>query len=729
MFGRIKKGTGLILALLLMFSSLPVTASAGENVGKNIRVKGHASFQKIGASPEKMCFDKLMYGSRSVSTYGTHSKDALTQAQKEVYHTLKPMIQEVSQNGGVTKFKMDLSKTPVLAQKICPNQEELSAYVRSVLSDTVQCLLYDIPEDTYWREGKYSWETIMSVRTISSGKEYQLYELTLLFPVSKEYRKDVNDEYTLDPSMMNVAKTSIDNAKNIASGIKNNGKSRLEQLRDIKNKICELTDYNHDALKPSYDKKDAWQLVNVFDNDPSTKVVCEGYAKSFQYLSDLVFSEDSSVEVYCPVGDMKSFQGSGPHMWNIVRFDGMGYHVDVTNCDVGMTGTDALFMLSPAAGSVTVVEPAKEYITHPEDPQYIYEDITYVYDPQSLKMYGEEVHTLAKEHNYGQLIVDVPATDKEPGKGHRICQICGTRVEEEIPAEPKPEKFDFYGTSMTMGNDLSLNYYVEKAKLNGRQDLYAKITRSYSNGKPDTYEIKKMADWDDKTDYYSISYKGLAAKEMNDKVVMQIFDHEGNALSNIREDSIHDYAVRILEKPSTIDEFKTCVVNMLNYGSEAQLKFDYDKTNPANRDIDQYQKFATKDFVLGEGSKPLGERYYGTSLILEKNINLNLYYTGIDDVAYARVTYNDHYGHAVERTIQAENFKVQDGYKSVKIDSLLVSDVSQDVTCVLYDKTDHPVSTVVDSIENYCARIKEKGDLYVSIMKFGVSAREYFKNR
>ena len=32
---------------------------------------------------------------------------------------------------------------------------------------------------------------------------------------------------------------------------------------------------------------DPWQLVYVFDGDPSTNVVCEGYAKAFQYLCDL----------------------------------------------------------------------------------------------------------------------------------------------------------------------------------------------------------------------------------------------------------------------------------------------------------------------------------------------------------------------------------------------------------------------------------------------------------
>ena len=86
-------------------------------------------------------------------------------------------------------------------------------------------------------------------------------------------------------------------------------------------------------------------MIWVFDGDPSTNVVCEGYAKAFKYLCDhTVF--DSSIECILAGGDLVRGSRSEPHMWNVLKMDdGNNYLVDVTNCDSGNAGyPDKLFL-------------------------------------------------------------------------------------------------------------------------------------------------------------------------------------------------------------------------------------------------------------------------------------------------------------------------------------------------------------------------------------------------
>ena len=86
-------------------------------------------------------------------------------------------------------------------------------------------------------------------------------------------------------SKAKAIQTAAKNAKEIVSA--NSKKSDSEKLKAYKNKICELTDYNWSAVENNVAYGNPWQLVWVFDGDPNTKVVCEGYSKAFQYLWEL----------------------------------------------------------------------------------------------------------------------------------------------------------------------------------------------------------------------------------------------------------------------------------------------------------------------------------------------------------------------------------------------------------------------------------------------------------
>ena len=145
--------------------------------------------------------------------------------------------------------------------------------------------------------------------------------------------------------------TAVTNATNIVNA--NSTKRDYEKLKAYLSEICNRVEYNHAAAGSSYTGGygDPWQLIYVFDNDTTNKVVCEGYAKAFKYLCDLSTFNDTDLSCYLVTGTMKGGTGEGGsgagggHMWNVVHIEGNNYLVDVTNCDTGTIGaTDKLFL-------------------------------------------------------------------------------------------------------------------------------------------------------------------------------------------------------------------------------------------------------------------------------------------------------------------------------------------------------------------------------------------------
>ena len=129
-------------------------------------------------------------------------------------------------------------------------------------------------------------------------------------------------------------------------------------------------------------------LIWVFDGNPSTKVVCEGYAKAFQYLCDLSVFESGTV-CYTVTGVMGDGVNSENHMWNIVTLNGENYLVDVTNCDTGGVGSDgSLFLAKPKSGTVktgyTFLNSKKR-------------SVMYAYDSDSKSLLGKSILKLNDE--------------------------------------------------------------------------------------------------------------------------------------------------------------------------------------------------------------------------------------------------------------------------------------------------------------------------------------------
>ncbi|MCM1577558.1 MAG: hypothetical protein NC078_02000 [Ruminococcus sp.] len=240
-------------------------------------------------------------------------------------------------------------------------------------------LRYNSPELVYWAEGSgCGIGTTGDVVTSCSA---------IMTPSSKYAGSAAN---TVKSAEITAANNALNNAKTFASS--QSGKSVYEKITAFNTYICGLTEYNEEARQAMADNDTSklnalgngpWQLIYVFDGDPATNVVCEGYAKAFQYLCNL-----SGIECHCVSGTMSGGTGAGPHMWNIVAVDGKSYLVDITNCDGDSVGNpDKLLLKAPTSVSSL---------------QYTYNFggsnvVTYAYDSDTLALYSSSLLTLAAE--------------------------------------------------------------------------------------------------------------------------------------------------------------------------------------------------------------------------------------------------------------------------------------------------------------------------------------------
>ena len=196
-----------------------------------------------------------------------------------------------------------------------------------------QVLILDCTYELYWFGRQVAWG-------LTSEKK-----MVVLFAVADDYVSDTAETY-VKSSAIKAAKAAVKNTAAIITA--NAGLSDVEKLRAYKDEICRLTEYNYAAAYTDMylGQEGPWNLVWVFDGDPETNVVCEGYAKAFEYLCNHSTFQSGLVNCYCATGQAVFPGGaSGPHMWNIVTLaDGRNYVVDVTNCDEGEAGSNDFFL-------------------------------------------------------------------------------------------------------------------------------------------------------------------------------------------------------------------------------------------------------------------------------------------------------------------------------------------------------------------------------------------------
>lgn len=326
-----------------------------------------------------------MYPDRVPSTmanWGT-TGDALNENEQGVYNWIKDFAGQVARGEVTGTERVSVTFVPSWTYEELGLAGWDEAAVKEAVSReldislVVDCLLVDCPAELYWFDKTDGIKIAYGLS--ASGNTVSVTPYMISMPVAEGYRADPSDLYSVSTAKTGAAQTALTKAQEIVS--QNKDKTTYEKLLAYKDAICDLTSYNHKAADTAGTPYgDPWQLIYVFDGDPSTNVVCEGYAKAFQYLCDL-----SGIPCYTVTGVMQGGTGAGGHMWNIVPLDGKNYLVDVTNCDTGTAGAPDLLFLKGVMGSVK-----EGYVA-----QGIGHTITYTYDQEIIDLYNTDILTLS----------------------------------------------------------------------------------------------------------------------------------------------------------------------------------------------------------------------------------------------------------------------------------------------------------------------------------------------
>ena len=342
---------------------------------------------------------------RGIALLDSVGGTVLTGLDRAIYTQLKAEIQRVAAQGGSTVFslplkdlgipmtwtKEDLGVTGDLAVSGLFTDETSDALLRVVfrfdLNKVIDALLADCPYELYWYDKVTGVEgyVLQSASLSQNGNALTFDEdakMVFSFSVAYGYRSYALP-YRVDAAQAQAAAAAVENANAIVEQY-STCSSDYEKLLAYKEEICALTDYNTAAAENSaVPYGDPWQLVYVFDGREDTTVVCEGYAKAFQYLCDRTVWEDAAC--YTVSGTLSSAASEGPHMWNVVSLGADNYLVDVTNSDTGSAGADGSLFLAGAAGS-----PAEGYTLEVNG-----NAIRYTYDENTKNLFGTGLLTLA----------------------------------------------------------------------------------------------------------------------------------------------------------------------------------------------------------------------------------------------------------------------------------------------------------------------------------------------
>lgn len=369
-----KRITALLLSLLMALTAFPVTTWAAEGTGS------------VGSTMEY-----------------------LNETERQIYTQLKSIIEQQAVKGGRMQFWVSGLSIQVPLEN-GTGEDAVNQAVSDYIDENINakkifsCLVLDLPYHMYWYDKMSGFTTGVDYNV--DGTTASISALQYKISVYETYQGTdpeglVENKYYLSPQAAERAEGIVAYAKQIVED--NKDKSDSEKLKSYKDIICELTAYNQEASDiasdpddPLYDTYygDPFQLLYVFDQDPDTKVVGEGYCKAFQYLCDL--STFNNTQVYSVTGTMEGSSISGGHMWNIVRYNGKNYMVDVMNCDEEWSGyPDHYFMASPESGSVsggynfTDKNGDLFKLTYnADDVQIIYPDSILNLDPDKTYMYG-----------------------------------------------------------------------------------------------------------------------------------------------------------------------------------------------------------------------------------------------------------------------------------------------------------------------------------------------------
>ncbi len=348
-----------------------------------------------------------------------------------------------------------------------------------------------------------------------------------------------------------------------------------------------------------------------------------------------------------------------------------------------------------------------------------------------------------RNHTESDWILDEAPIYGRTGSRHKVCTVCDALLTTETLEAVDSEHFGVIH-NCAFENDLSMLYAILKSTLEGCADIRLVVTQENGN------VIKVLLPTEYSKDgeaYYRFDYTGIAAKEMGDTLTARLeFTRDGVFYSGTVDTySLKAYAMERLEK-STNAEFKSLLVDLLNYGAAAQTYFGYKTDALVNADLTAEQKaLATGAFNLPTTAEnDSGENVTYPASITKKNILFGNRITLLIATSLGkdsdlsgislRIRYTDIDGNEVEKFIGGKDFVFRDDVNSYTayFDGLKASEFRTQLELTLVKDGEAISETVTYSLDTYAQnRLTASDDasfkaLLEATLRYADSAKAYF---
>ena len=253
----------------------------------------------------------------------------------------------------------------------------------------------------------------------------------------------------------------------------------------------------------------------------------------------------------------------------------------------------------------------------------------------------------------------------------------------------KSPEVSLYGRSITLKDNIDVNYYMEMSDSVFEHDAYLEFKiggQTYKLNASDAAEVNENG----KT-LYKFSCPVNAA-QMSDTIETRIVID-----NNTKEEysySVKEYATELLSKSNEYPaETIKLVKALLNYGTAAQNFFKYNTDKPANAglsdtdkavaaaDFEEYKAVIKTDSANGQSN---GLTYYGSSLICKSEMTVRHYFMVNEgcDINNYKFSYVNVDGNEVSLTPK----KASDGVYCVDINGIMARNLNSNYACKVTGK-------------------------------------------
>ena len=278
----------------------------------------------------------------------------------------------------------------------------------------------------------------------------------------------------------------------------------------------------------------------------------------------------------------------------------------------------------------------------------------------------------------------------------------------------KSPEVSLYGRSITLKDNIDVNYYMEMSDSVFEHDAYLEFKiggQTYKLNASDAAEVNENG----KT-LYKFSCPVNAA-QMSDTIETRI------VIDNKTEEeylySVKEYATELLSKSNEYPEETIKLVKaLLNYGTAAQNFFKYNTDKPANAILSDTDKIvAAADFAAykaviktdSANSQSNGLTYYGSSLICKSEMTVRHYFMVNEgcDINNYKFSYVNADGNEVSLTPK----KASDGVYCVDINGIMARNLNSNYACKVTGKNKACIFELDYGPFSYSQKVINSGNL------------------